>query len=231
MPAEAAPPQRVALVAGGTGLTGSALLKLLLSGGDYTRVHAVSRRPVTFDHPRLANRILPLDQMQARLTGFKVNDAYCCLGAPQARAGTRDQLKPVDLDLVLAFARTALALGATRLLVVSAAGADRASPHAFLRVKGEMEAAVRELKCPAIDFLAPGAITGVREQMGAGGWLGMLRPLANPLMRGSLAAHQALSPQDLAAALVAAARSQRAGVHVYSGNSLQELAAPPSRKR
>ena len=96
MAVEAPVVQRIALVAGGTGMTGRALLKLLLTGGDYARIHAVSRRPVPLDHPRLANRILPLEQIQARLTGSRVNDAFCCLGAPQARAGTLAELRPVE---------------------------------------------------------------------------------------------------------------------------------------
>jgi len=230
MPVEAPTAQRVALVAGGTGLVGRALLKLLLTGGDYARIHAVSRRPVPLDHPRLANRILPLEQMQAKLTGIKVNDAFCCLGAPQARAGTMAQLKPVDLDLSVAFARTALGLGASRLVVVSAAGADRNAATAFLRVKGELESALREMRFAAVDFLAPGFVTGVRAQMGVGDWLGMLRPLLNPLMRGSLAARRAVAPGDLAAAMLGAARTQRGGVHVYSGTGLQELAQNALRR-
>lgn len=224
MPAEAPIAQRMALVAGGTGLTGRALLKLLLTGGDYARVHVVTRRPVPLDHPRLANRILPLDQVQAKLTGIRVNDAFCCLGAPQARRGTAAQLRPVDVDLVLAFARAAQGLGASRLVVVSAAGADRNAASDFLRVKGEMETALRELRLPAVDILAPGVVYGMRAQMEAADWLALLRPLLNPVLHGSLAARRAIAPESLAAAMLGAARSQRGGIHVHSGTSLQELA-------
>jgi uncharacterized protein YbjT (DUF2867 family) len=224
MPVETPIAQRTALVAGGTGLTGRALLKLLLSGTDYARIHAVSRRPLPLDNPRLANRILPLEQLQAKLTGLKVNDAFCSLGAPQARTGTLAQLRPVDLELTLAFARTALGLGASRLVVISAAGADRSATSAFLRVKGELESGLKELRFAAVDILAPAMLTGVREQMGAADWLGMLRPLLNPLLTGNLATRRAMAPADLAAAMLGAARLQRGGVHVYSGTSLQELA-------
>ena len=230
MPVEAPIPQRMALVAGGTGLTGRALLQLLLKGADYARIHAITRRPVLLDNPRLANRVLPLEQVAARLAGTKVNDAFCCLGAPQARRGTRAQLRPVDVDLTLAFARAALGLGATRLVVVSAAGAGQGAASDFLKVKGELESALRELKVPAIDIMAPGVVTGLRAQMQPADWLAMLRPLANPLLHGSLAARRAISPETLAAAMLGAARSQRGGVHVYSGTSLQELAESGLRK-
>lgn len=211
-------------------MTGRALLKLLLTGGDYARIHAVSRRPVPLDHPRLANRILPLDQVQARLTGIRVNDAFCCLGAPQARAGTVAELRPVDLELTLAFARTALGLGATRLIVLSAAGADRNAKSAFLQVKGELESSLKELRFPAIDILAPGSVPAVRDRMSAGDWLAMLRPLFNPLLAGSLAPHRAVAPPELAAAMLGAARSQRGGVHVHAGADLQDLARTGLRR-
>lgn len=230
MPVEAPIPQRVAIVAGGTGLTGRALLRLLLTGSDYARIHAITRRPVLLDHPRLANRVLPLDQLQAKLAGTRVNDAFCCLGAPLARRGTVAQLRPVDVELTLAFARAALGLGAARLVVVSAAGADRTSARAFLQVKGELESALRELKFPSIDIMAPGVVTGLRAQMQPADWLAMLRPLLNPLLRGSLAGRRAFAPEALAAAMLGAARSQRGGVHVYSGTSLQELAVSGLRQ-
>jgi uncharacterized protein YbjT (DUF2867 family) len=230
MPVEAPIVQRIALVAGGTGLTGRALLQLLLKGTDYARIHAITRRPVMLDNPRLANRVLPLEQVQSKLAGTKVNDAFCCLGAPQARRGTRAQLRPVDVELTLDFARAALGLGAARLVVVSAAGADRNAGSGFQKVKGELEFALRELKFPAIDILAPGVVTGLRAQMQPADWLAMLRPLANPLLRGALAARRAVAPETLAAAMLGAARAQRGGVHVYSGTSLQELAESAMRQ-
>jgi uncharacterized protein YbjT (DUF2867 family) len=230
MPVEAPTVQRVALVAGGTGLTGRALLKLLLTGGEYARIHAVSRRPVPLDHPRLANRILPLEQIQAKLAGVTVNDAFCCLGSPQVRAGAMARIKPVELDLTLAFARTALGLGASRLVAISVAGADKNSPKSFLRVKGELESALRELRFPAIHILAPGPLVAVRDQMTLSDWLGMLRPMLNPLLHGSWTKHRTVKPADLAAAMLGAARSQRGGVHVYGGTGLQELARAGQRR-
>jgi len=218
-------PQRVALVAGATGLTGAALLRLLLANNDYTRILAVTRRPLLLDHPRLANRVLALEQAQAGLAGQRCHDAFCCIGAPQARHATAAQLRPVDVELTVGFARAALAMGATRCIVVSAAGADRRAPRPFLKAKGEMEAALRELRFANIDVLQPGAVLGVRAQMGGAALLELaLRPLLNPLLRGALASHRAIAPQELAAAMLGAARAQRGGIHQYAGTLLQELA-------
>jgi uncharacterized protein YbjT (DUF2867 family) len=218
-------PQRVALLAGASGLAGAALLQILLANDDYTRILAVTRRPLLQDHPRLANRVLPLEQAQKGLTGQRCDDAFCCIGAPQARHGSDAELRPVDVELTLGFARAALALGVTRFIVVSAAGADRRAKRPFLRAKAEMEAALRELRFANIDILQPGPVLGVRAQMGASALVELtLRPLLNPLLRGALAPNRAIAPKDLAAAMLGAARSQRSGIHQYAGTALQELA-------
>jgi len=218
------PAQRVALVAGGTGLTGSALLPVLLAGLDYARVHAITRRPLLLDHPRLANRVVPFEQLPAKLAGTRINDAFCCLGAPRARAADASELRAVDLAQTLAFARAAQALGATRFIVVSAAGADVASTTPFLKIKGEMESELRALRFPALDVLQPGAVLGLRAQDSAAALLQLvLRPALNPLLHGRLAVHRAIAATELAAAMAGAARAQRGGMHLYAGPALRSL--------
>jgi uncharacterized protein YbjT (DUF2867 family) len=221
---------RTALIAGASGLTGSELLKLLLRGGDYGRIHAITRRPLLVDHPRLANRILKFDELGARLTGLRCNDAFCCIGAAGGPGADVAELRKVDLELVVTFARAALSAGATRLVVVSAAGADKAADKPFRRIKGEMEAALRELRIASIDLLQPGAVLGIRPGSGAGDYLraGLL-PMVSPFLGGKAAASRGISAADLAAAMLGAARSQRRGVYAYAGQSLRDLAAAASR--
>jgi uncharacterized protein YbjT (DUF2867 family) len=222
--------QRVALVAGGTGLTGAALLQLLLRNNDYSRVHALTRRPLPLDHPRLANRILRFDELGSRLMGLRCHDAYCCLGAAGGPRAAVAEMRQVDHDLVLAFAKAAQAAGATRLVVVSAAGADSKSPKPFLACKGELELALRGLRFTSLDILQPGPVLGVRPQGGIGDLvrLGLL-PLLNPLLRGRLASSRAVAAADLAAAMLGAARSPRQGVYGYSALNLRDLAVAGRR--
>ncbi len=217
--------QRVALVAGGTGLTGAALLQLLLRNNDYTRVHALTRRPLPLDHPRLANRILRFEELGKQLAGLRCTDAYCCLGAARGPGAPRAELTRVDRDLVLGFARAAQAAGATRLVVVSASGADNRSPQPFLACKGEMEAALRELRFASLEILQPGPVLGLRPGAGPMDLLRMaLLPLLNPFLQGKLASRRAISGEDLAAAMLGAGRSPRRGIYCYTGQNLRDLA-------
>ena len=218
--------QRVALVAGGTGLTGAALLQLMLRRHDYARIHAVTRRPLPLDHARLANHVLKFEELGSRLAGVRCTDAFCCIGAAQGPQATAADLRHVDLELVLAFARAAQLAGATRLVVVTTAFADRASPRPFQRAKGELEVALREQRFGTLDILQPGSVLGVRNWTTAAEYLRMaFLPLLNPLRVGRLEPGRAITGADLAAAMLGAARSQRRGVYCYSGTILRDLTA------
>ncbi len=231
MAAESQVAQRVALVAGGTGVTGTALLQLLLRNHEFSRIHAVTRRPLPLDHPRLANRILKFDELAARLAGLRCTDAFCCLGAALGPRAPAAELRQVDVDLVVAFARAAQAAGAMRVVVISAARADPKAPQPFQRCKGEMEFALREMRFPSLEILQPGPVLGLRPQGTATDMLRMaFLPMANPLLHGSMAPSRAIQATDLAAAMLGVARSQRRGVYNYAGQSLRDLAVAGRRQ-
>jgi uncharacterized protein YbjT (DUF2867 family) len=222
--------QKIALVAGATGLVGSALLRQLMNCQDYSRIHAITRRPLLLDHPRLANRILPLEETRAKLAGLRCQDAFCCIGSTRSKAGSDDERRRVDLDLVLSFARAAQSFGVTRFVVLSSAGANPTSSNAYLRTKGEMELALRELRFASLDILQPGLIMGLRRELRPLELAAMVfMPLVNPLLRGSHARWRGISAVDLGAAMLGAARSQRRGMYVYSGENLRALATAGSK--
>ena len=100
---------KVALLAGASGLTGGYVLDALLTAADFGRVIAVTRRPLAREHPRLANRIVQFERLEAQLRGVTCDVALCCLGTTIARAGSRENFREVDVDHVVAFARAALA--------------------------------------------------------------------------------------------------------------------------
>lgn len=223
---------RIALVAGGSGLVGGQLLPLLLQSPHYTRVHALSRRPLPFDHPRLANRVVRFEaSLQAQLKGLQCQDAFCCLGSTIREAGSQGAFRAVDLELVQEFAQLALGCGAERLVVVSALGADAASKNFYLRVKGEMEKALAAKRFRSLDILQPSLLLGTRRDLrplefGAQ----LLMPLLNPLLLGSWSRWRAISAATVAAAMCGAAQSGRRGVYRYTYDAIRNLAGVGGRK-
>jgi len=230
---------KVALLAGASGLTGGYVLDALLGAADFSRVIAVTRRPLAREHTRLANRIVQFDRMEKQLQGVICDVALCCLGTTIARAGSRENFREVDVDFVVAFARTALAARAQRFVVMSSVGAASGSRKFYLRTKGEMEEELEAVGFPALDILQPGPLLGLRYQMRPLELVGMaFMPLVNPFLVGKRADFRGISARNVAAAMVGATRSGRMGVQRYVNPGIHALArltpprgpAPPQRK-
>ncbi|HVN98671.1 MAG TPA: NAD-dependent epimerase/dehydratase family protein [Steroidobacteraceae bacterium] len=221
----------VALVAGASGLVGTELARVLAASGDYRRVIALSRRPLAFESPRLANRILRFENLEQDLRGTTCDDAYCCLGSTIRQAGTQAAFRAVDHDLILRFARFAQAAGAKTLVVVSAAGAAADSRNFYLRVKGETELALEALRFRSLHLMQPSLILGSRKQ-----WRitevvgGVVMPLVNPLLLGRFEQWRAIPARTIALAMRAAARSGRLGVHRHAWRSMRLMAQPVASK-
>jgi uncharacterized protein YbjT (DUF2867 family) len=222
--------QRTALVAGANGLVGRELLRVLAASGDYGRVIALTRRPLSFEAPRLVNRILRPEGFEADLKGLACHEAYSCLGTTLAAAGSEAAFRAVDHDLVLRFAQFARAGGAQSLAVVSSIGADPHAKNFYLRVKGETEAGLQAQGWKTLHIMQPGLLLGSRRE-----WrplefaAGLALRVANPLLMGSLARWRAIEVADVAAAMHGALRGGRPGVHRHAGLALQALAAASRR--
>ena len=216
---------RIALVAGGSGLVGSRLLRVLGDAPEYSRVLALSRRPLSFEHPRVANRVMRFEALEQELRGLKCDDAYCCLGTTLRVAGNPAAFRAVDHDLVLAFARLARQAGAQRFVLVSAAGAEARSRLFYLRVKGETERDLEALRFAALDVMQPALLLGARREFRLGESLARLvAPLVNPLLIGRLSAWRAVDAGELARAMLAVARRGLRGVRRHGSPDIARLA-------
>ena len=205
-------------------MVGTSALDALLDAPDITRVFAITRRPLGREHPRLANRIVQFDNMEAQLKGVTCHAAVCCLGTTIRQAGSQEEFRRVDVDHVLTFARTAKAAQAQRFIVVSSAGANATSKNFYLRTKAEMEEALQAVGFASLDILQPSVLLGLRRQMrplelGAI----LLMPLVNPFLRGEREVYRAIAAKTVGAAIVGAIRSGRKGIQRYTYAGIQAL--------
>ena len=186
----------------------------------------VSRRPLSFEAPRLVNRIVRFEQIDTELSGLACHDAYCSLGTTLRQAGSPQAFRAVDHDLVLQFARFAQSAGATTLIAVSAAGA--AAPEArnfYLQVKGETELALIALRFRALHLMQPSLLLGARSEWRAGEAVARaLMPVLNPLLLGRYERWRAIPARTLAVAMCAAAALGTPGIYRHTWASLQSLA-------
>jgi uncharacterized protein YbjT (DUF2867 family) len=215
---------KAALLAGASGLVGGYLLDALLEAGDFNRVYAITRRPLTREHPRLANRTVQFDKLGAQLTGLSCHTAFCCLGTTIRAAGSQEAFRHVDFDYVLAFAHVAKSAQVQRFVVVSAAGADPHSANFYMRTKGETEQALALLGFAGLDIVQPGVLLGWRREMRPLDVVILLMPLVNPLLLGSRAMYRGVPARAVAHAMLGAARTSRRGVSRYTYAGMLALA-------
>ncbi len=217
--------EKLVLLAGASGLIGGSALDALLGAPEVRRVVALSRRALGREHPRLANRIVQFERLEAQLQGTRCDAALCCLGTTIRQAGSEQAFRAVDVDCVLAFARAAGAAGARRFVVVSSVGADPGARSFYLRTKGEMEQLLTAAGFESLDILQPSLLLGARAEMRPLELVARaFMPLVNPLLRGKYLAYRAISARTVGAAMLGATRSGRRGVQRYTHEGIAALA-------
>lgn len=157
---------KVALIAGATGLVGSHLLTLLLSGDRYEKVIAITRKPLP-DHPRLIQSTVDMGDTSSYAT-YRADDVYCCLGTTIAVAGSKENFRKVDFLYPSVMAKAMAANGARQFMLVSALGANKSSSIFYNRVKGEVEEAVMHSGIRSVHIFRPSLLLGEREGKRAG---------------------------------------------------------------
>jgi uncharacterized protein YbjT (DUF2867 family) len=159
-----------ALVAGATGLIGGHLIRLLVRDPRYHRIVVLARRPLPphLDGQGVRTHVLDFERLETRArdlaADLAVDHVFCALGTTLRAAGSRARFQRVDLDYTRMLARLARQAGARHFSLVSSIGANPESRVFYSRVKGEAEAAVRELGYPSGSLLRPSILGGEREQ-------------------------------------------------------------------
>ncbi len=191
------------MVAGATGLVGRAVLAALSADKRYRSIHLVGRRAPALSDDRVRFHAVDFRQLPALPP---VDDIYIALGTTIKVAGSQAAFRALDHDAVLALALQARKLGARRLALVSAMGADAHSRVFYNRVKGETEDALRAMGFPTLVIARPSMLAGDRASLAQPARLGERAGLAlmqrlKPLIPAN---YQAIAAPDVAHAMVQA---------------------------
>jgi uncharacterized protein YbjT (DUF2867 family) len=213
--------KKTALLAGATGLVGSALLPLLLASDRYAKVIVVGRRPVAAQHPKLVQVVTDLDQLEHERLRLIADDVYCCLGTTIRQAGSQEAFYKVDFLYVVQLAALTAGNFAAQFLVVSSLGADTHSRFYYSRVKGEMQEAVCQVPFRAIHIFQPSLLLGERPAPRLGERFGAaVLALVRPLLRGGWRKYRPVAAHTVAQAMLRAAQDDGGGVRIHSSETL-----------
>jgi uncharacterized protein YbjT (DUF2867 family) len=212
-----------ALVAGGTGLVGRECLRLLAADEAFSRVVALTRRPLSevqgVPHGgKIEERIVDFDHLAGALTDLTVDQVFCALGTTIRTAGSRTRFRQVDLGYPLEIASRACEQGADHFLLVSAVGASTGSRFFYNRIKGELEEAVAALPFRRVTIVRPSLLLGDRDEARIGEQVAARLAFLFPPR------YRAVHATDVAAALVSAARENRVGQRIIESAAIRGMA-------
>ncbi len=195
--------KKTALLFGATGLIGTHVLHKLVHDERYEKIKVFTRSypKIKSDKIEIIKTALEfLDKYENEIRG---HDVFCCLGTTIKKAGTRENLRMVDLVFPAKIAAIAHKNEVPNFLIVSSIGADSNSSNFYLRTKGEAEKAIQELNFRKVVILRPSMLLGKRTEfrfMEEVGKLIML-PLKF-LLRGKLRKYRAIDAERVGRAMV-----------------------------
>jgi uncharacterized protein YbjT (DUF2867 family) len=175
------------LLFGATGMVGDGVLRWLIASPKVSRVVAVSRKPLSMQHPKLET-VTEADMFHLQHGDALRNFDAClfCLGASSVGM-TPEAYRHLTYDLTLAVARQLLP-GNPRMVFeyISGEGTDAHSRQRWARVKAETETALLKLGFSDAYALRPGFIQpmrGVTSRMRSLRWMYALTAPVYPFLQ------------------------------------------------
>ncbi|WP_203362915.1 oxidoreductase [Bacillus sp. REN10] len=223
---------KIALVAGATGLVGMKLVQQLLAAPEYEKVITLVRRASGMAHDKLEEQVVHFDSLNQLMLDGRVDHAFCCLGTTIKKAKTKEAFRVVDLDYPLRLAQLAKRHHASQFLVISSMGASVASPFFYSRVKGELEQRLQTLELNGLHLFRPSLLLGERSDFRFGEAAAEKFFQAFPfLFAGPMKKYKPIHAETVARAMVAAALTEKSGVHIYESDQIDEKRVCPKSGR
>lgn len=211
-----------ALLAGATGLVGGECLKRLLAEPRYARVVVLTRRKLgaAAGHRKVEPVVCDFARLDAVASQLRADHVFCALGTTIRKAGSQAGFREVDFAYPKRLAEIARRQGATHFSLVSALGASRSSPFFYSRVKGELEAALRDMDWPSLCLVRPSLIAGDRGESRA------FERLAGHALRFAPRTWRPVHARDIAAAMVNTALRSPPGTTVIESRDIPVAGRP-----
>lgn len=155
-----------ATLIGATGLIGSHLLELLLEDEYFDSVRILIRRPMEFTHPKLEKKLVDFSDMESFRLALEESDVvFCSIGTTQKKVkGDKDAYRKIDYDITVNAARFCKLNGCETFVFVSTVGANSKSNNFYLKLKGEIEEAVKTVGLTNVYIMQPSLLLGKRKE-------------------------------------------------------------------
>jgi uncharacterized protein YbjT (DUF2867 family) len=216
-----------AVLLGSTGAVGGQVLAELLRSPAFTTVTTVGRRPSDVPDPpaKLAQHKVNLEDpasYQPLLAGHDV--ALCTLGIGQPSKFSREEVRKVEIDYVMGFARACRSEGVKHFSLLTSVGANPKSRFYYVEMKGSLEKQVEALQFPRTSFIQPSMILTPENRYGVTQALTLaIWPKINWALVGGLRPFRGIEVEDLGRAMALNAARSGEGVERVTWDGFQEI--------
>jgi uncharacterized protein YbjT (DUF2867 family) len=213
----------IATIIGATGLIGGYLLEELLKDDDYDTIRILIRRPFELSHPKLEKKLLDFTDAESFRLALEESDVvFCAVGTTQKKVkGDKTAYRKVDYDIPVNAARFCKTTGCNTFVLVSSVGANSKSNNFYLKLKGEVEDAIKEVDLKSVHVMRPSVLLGDRKEFRLG------EKISKGLMSGLSflvpAKYKPVHGRQVAKAMVFAAKTGNQGFFTYEFKEIKKL--------
>ena len=217
--------KRTAIVFGGTGLVGRALIDELHRSDTYGQVKVFIRQEAGFPKgSKIREFVVNFEHPESFAGNITGDDLFICLGTTIKKAGSVRRMEEIDRDLPVTLAGSARGNGVKRIAVVSSIGADKNSSNYYLRIKGEMEQGIMDLDFETVAIVRPSILLGARKERRIGEQAGKaVMKLLGFFLAGKYRKYRGIEGEDVAKAMVSILEKAQ-GREIYESDKLQKIA-------
>jgi len=212
-----------ATIIGATGLIGGYLLEELLQTDYFDTVRILLRRPVELTHPKLEKKLVDFTDTESfRLALEDSSVVFCAVGTTQKKVkGDKAAYRKVDFDIPVNAARFCKMTGCEIFILVSSVGANSKSKNFYLKLKGEVEDAVKATGLKSVHIMKPSVLLGERKESRWGESIS--KKLMSILSFVITSKYKPIHARDVAKAMIAAAKTKKEGNFAYEFTGIQDL--------
>jgi uncharacterized protein YbjT (DUF2867 family) len=215
---------KIALIAGGTGLVGRHLVDLLVEANEFEEIKVLVRKGSKHQFKGVSVLEVDYDHLSESKSQLIADVVFCCLGTTMKKAGSKEQFRRVDFTYPYELAKLSHENGCKQFNIITASGANSNSMFYYNRVKGEVEAAISEIKFKSVNIFQPSLLLGERDEERMGEKAGeVLAKVINPFLIGGFKKYRAIQAKTVAYAMLAISLESKSGVHILPSDLIQKL--------
>lgn len=215
---------KTAIIIGSTGLTGGFLLAELVANPNYSKIIVLVRKASGQSNPKVEELVVDFNKLSDFKNSLIADDVYCTIGTTIKKAGSQEAFTKVDYEYPLQLAKIAKENGAKHFLLMSSLGANAASGNFYLKTKGNLENALRDLHFESLSIFRPSILLGPRTEFRLGEKIGIFfMRLFSFLMIGNIKKYRPIHVKQVAHAMVKAGQDGEKDFRVWESDGIASV--------